>query len=495
MQGLAISAEYAAPWSEWLILVSLLLGFAVSVALLRLRDRHKAVTEELANNRELIENLSEGIYRSSLDGRQLSANRALVRLNGYESEEEMLGTVRDIGREWYVEPRRREQFREILRRDGVVTDFVSEIYRHKTRERIWITESARLVRDGATGRPLYYEGSVREVTETINRLKFEEQFRKLTSEVPGALFQFTLDDEGATTINFLSHGITRITGRSIESMVADPTGFAGMIHDEDRRLFVGTIKSSRTSLQPWDMEFRMLQPDGKQRWVRHTATPERSGSSVTFYGYMSDISLRKQNEMAIERLAYYDPLTELPNRRLFMKRLSTAARRCAESGRAGAMLFIDLDNFKALNDTCGHDAGDAYLKEVAARLRRCAGENGMVARLGGDEFVVVVEEAGGNYADGARAGIVVANRVLAALRAPFRADDYLHPSSASIGVVVFDGSNSGPDDLLKFADIAMYRAKAAGRDGVALFEQETPQVPAAAKPSRETRLAEARRSA
>ncbi len=114
--------------------------------------------------REIFENAREGIYRSTLDGRQLRANPALVRLNGYESEEELLAAVGDIAKEWYVEPGRREVFARLMERDGKVEGFVSEIYRHKTRERIWIEENARLVRD-ESGRPLYYEGSVQEITD------------------------------------------------------------------------------------------------------------------------------------------------------------------------------------------------------------------------------------------------------------------------------------------------------------------------------------------
>lgn len=116
--------------------------------------------------RDFFENAIEGIYRSSLSGQQLKANPALVRLNGYETEEEMLRGVRDIGAEWYVEPGRREEFCRLLREHGRVENFVSEIYRHRTRERIWISENARLVRDSLTGEALYFEGTVRELHVT-----------------------------------------------------------------------------------------------------------------------------------------------------------------------------------------------------------------------------------------------------------------------------------------------------------------------------------------
>jgi PAS domain S-box-containing protein len=152
---------------DWLVTANFILSVLLCLWMLRYRKLYFETRDEQKNNKDLIENLSEGIYRSTPDGRQLRANRALVKLNGYSSEEELLAGVKDIGKEWYVEPTRRDEFRAILRRDGRVEDFVSEIFRHKSRERIWITESARVVRHGKTGKALYYEGSVREITETV----------------------------------------------------------------------------------------------------------------------------------------------------------------------------------------------------------------------------------------------------------------------------------------------------------------------------------------
>ncbi len=198
---------------DWLIAANFILSVLLGLWMLRYRTLYIQSRVSQANYHDLIDNLSEGVYRSTLDGQQLSANKALVRLNGYASEAEMLACVSDIGREWYVEPGRRDEFRRILQRDGHVEDFVSEIYRHKTRERIWISESARLVRDKRSGKPLYCEGSVREVTETLKRLNLEAQFRKLTSELPGALFQFvTRDGRRHPTSSMPAPGSERITG-------------------------------------------------------------------------------------------------------------------------------------------------------------------------------------------------------------------------------------------------------------------------------------------
>lgn len=457
---------------DWLAVAGLAGSVAAATGAVRYRNLYKRALDEQAHQRELIENLSEGIYRSSPGGRQLSANRALVRLNGYDSEAEMLASIGDIGKEWYVEPGRREEFRAILLRDGSVTDFVSEIYRHKTRERIWITESARLVH-GKNGRPLYYEGSVREITETVRKLQAEQLLQKLSNQVPGGLFQFARKDDGQFSISFLSDGFRRLTGYAGPEGVFDSSIFADIVHPEDREAFLNSLRDSGRGMKPWELEFRTSAPGMGERWLRVTAQPERVDDLITWHGYIADISARRKAEMEVEKLAFYDALTGLPNRRLFIDRMAQAVDRCGERGSHAALIFIDLDNFKTLNDTRGHDVGDAYLAQVAKRLRNCVRPEDTVARIGGDEFVIVLEGLGEHQAAAIRFAIMTGNKVLAAMRDDFELGEFSHRSSASLGVVVFDGDDGRPDELLKHADLAMYQAKAAGRNGVALYDEHT----------------------
>lgn len=458
---------------DWLIAANFILSVLLGLWMLRYRALYIASRDTQKNYHDLIDNLSEGVYRSTLDGRQLSANKALVKLNGYSSEAEMLVGVSDIGLEWYVEPGRRDEFRRILQRDGRVEDFVSEIYRHKTRERIWVSESARLVRDKRSGKPLYCEGSVREITETLKRLNLEAQFRKLTSELPGALFQFASRDGQTTELVYASAGLERITGHPVADFIAQPALFGEIIAKDDVDGFRESLRAAAANGSGWDHEFRIRDREGREKWVRVTATPEISGSSITWHGYLIDVSVRKRYEMEIEELAFFDPLTKLPNRRLFLSRMTQAITGCAARGDDGVLLFIDLDNFKTLNDTQGHDIGDAFLVQVADRLRRCVSPKDLVARIGGDEFVVIIEEAGIDAANATRRGIAAANQVLTALHDPFELGALNHIASASVGIVVFDGAEQRPDELLKRADIAMYQAKAAGRNGMALFDPAT----------------------
>jgi diguanylate cyclase (GGDEF)-like protein/PAS domain S-box-containing protein len=465
--NLLSSVNAAAPWLA-VAAVSCVAFFAHR--LLRERRQHIEVRDELANTNDLVEHLSEGVYRSTPGGHQISANKALVRLNGYSSEAEMLGCVTDIGKEWYVKPGRRDEFRAILRRDGKVENFVSEIFRHKTGERIWVTESARLVFDKRNGKPLYYEGSIREITETVKRLELEERIQKLTGELPGALFQFITRSGGSAEVPYVSAAFSRITGIGIEEFIATPTLLAEMVIDEDRQDFRASLWAAAENRRSWDHEFRIVARDGVEKWVRVTATPEFHEGEITWHGYFNDISVRKRHEMEIEELAYFDPLCKLPNRRLLLNRLAEAVSGCAARGDRGILLFVDLDNFKTLNDTQGHDVGDTFLVQVADRLRGCVDERDLVGRIGGDEFVVVIEEAGKDEAHATLRAINVANRILSALNDPFELGALYHVASASVGVVIFGEAEISPEEILKRADIAMYEAKGAGRNGMALFD-------------------------
>jgi GGDEF domain-containing protein len=250
---------------------------------------------------------------------------------------------------------------------------VSEVYRYKTRERIWVSEGARLVRDAKTGKPLYYEGSVREITETVKRLKLEEFYQKLFNQVPGGLFQIVHASDGTFSLPFVSPGFRHILGiePGEERFASDE--LLDMIDAEQRMSFLAALRRSGRELERWDCEFQARDAQGTQKWLRITATPERTPEGTVWHGYMTDCSLRKKHEMAIEKLAYRDPLTDLPNRRVLLDRLGNATRKCARKDCRGALLFLDLDNFKELNDRHGHDVGDAFLR-IVADAQTCVAE-------------------------------------------------------------------------------------------------------------------------
>ncbi|WP_426115735.1 putative bifunctional diguanylate cyclase/phosphodiesterase [Massilia sp. PWRC2] len=184
----------------------------------------------------------------------------------------------------------------------------------------------------------------------------------------------------------------------------------------------------------------------------------------------TDVTALKQSEETIRRLAFLDPLTELPNRRLMQDRLSHALALTARSGQHGALLFLDLDHFKTLNDTHGHDAGDQILKLIAARLSGAMRSQDTVARSGGDEFVIILEKLSCDVDLAAREVVAIGQMILRLISAPYEHDGVSHRMSASIGVVLFCGTAHSPDELMQHADIALYSAKAAGRNLQRIFD-------------------------
>ncbi|MBI3903134.1 MAG: diguanylate cyclase [Nitrosomonadales bacterium] len=196
---------------------------------------------------------------------------------------------------------------------------------------------------------------------------------------------------------------------------------------------------------------------------------ERNGEPVLI-GLGIDITERKLAEEKIFNLAFYDALTSLPNRRLFLDRFNAALPASARRNDYGATLFIDLDHFKALNDTLGHEYGDLLLKEVGGRIKSCVREMDTVARFGGDEFVVLIEAISNDREDATRKVALVAEKIRASLAQPYKLKENGHLSSPSIGGCLFHGSEEPVDTLLEHADMAMYQAKNSGRNAVRFYD-------------------------
>ncbi len=194
------------------------------------------------------------------------------------------------------------------------------------------------------------------------------------------------------------------------------------------------------------------------------------GAAARFIVILRDITEAKLAAREIEHLAFYDILTGLPNRRLLLHRLQSTVDSNIRRSRHGALLFLDLDDFKTLNDALGHATGDGLLKQVAVRLQDCLTEGGTVARLGGDEFVVLLENLSDDPALAAMQANFVGEAVLASINRTFQLDDHQYHSTCSIGAVVFSGAHQTLEDLLKQADIAMYYAKSAGGNALRFFE-------------------------
>ena len=416
----------------------------------------------------LFEQLPIGAYRSTPEGRQLRANAALVRLNGYASEEEMLAAVEDIGLEWYVDPNQRNEFARRLERDGQVTDFVSEIYRHKTRERIWIRENAHVVRD-ARGGVLFYEGTVEDVTaERATRLALEASERRFRALIEKAQV-LTLVCDAQGMVHYASPASASLLGRVPESLVG--TCVFDFIHAEDlagaRAEYESVLAGVNSGLES---SARIAHADGSWRHLAALANDCRSDPAVAGVVLnLRDVTERKRAEEALQRLADRDELTDLANRRYLIDRLRQAqAYSLTRSGRLCALLYIDLDDFKQVNDTRGHDVGDRLLRLVAERLWNCVRIVDTVSRFGGDEFVILLQDFEADAAVALSQVRGVAEKILAAVQEPFELEGQVHRITCSIGATLLGELPEPVDDILKRADRRLYEAKHAGRNTVRL---------------------------
>jgi diguanylate cyclase (GGDEF)-like protein/PAS domain S-box-containing protein len=203
-----------------------------------------------------------------------------------------------------------------------------------------------------------------------------------------------------------------------------------------------------------------------------TAVKGANGMVTNYVGTLADITMSMSAAEKIKHLAFYDPLTELPNRLLLRDRLKPALASSKRSGRLGALLFIDMDDFKTLNDSLGHDMGDLLLQQVARRLELCVREGDTVARLGGDEFVVMLEDLSGQALEAATQTEIIGNKILTVLNRPYQLAMHYYHCTPSIGAILFNDHEQSVDELLKQADIAMYQAKASGRNTLRFFDPQ-----------------------
>ena len=431
-------------------------------------------------NTLLFDRLPIGAYRSTPAGRQLRANAALVRLNGYASEEEMLAATNDLERGWYIHPGRRQLFKALIDRDGQVTDFVSEVYRHKTRERIWVRETAYAVRD-AQGQVVYYEGTVEDITErhlAANALSDSETRWRLALDAAG---DGVWDWRVQTGEEFYSDRLLHMFGFKRGELAHSVAALDERTHPDDLAQMAVDREAHFSGRTPtYVNEHRVRCKDGSWKWVLSrgmVVSRDAQGQPLRMIGTHTDITQRKHAEELIWHQAHIDALTGLPNRRMLRQRLNEALAHARQTESALAVVFMDLDNFKQVNDTLGHHEGDALLVEAAHRIQQHMGRTDTLARMGGDEFTLVLA----GLPAGADPVALLGPRLdglLDALQQPYLLGQSEVFVSASMGLAMYPADASQIEDLLRHADQALYAAKGAGRNRWCVF---TPAMQAAAQ--------------
>ncbi|HLB39271.1 MAG TPA: EAL domain-containing protein [Actinomycetota bacterium] len=345
---------------------------------------------------------------------------------------------------------------------------------------VWVREDAVLIRD-AEGGPLYWLGFMLDMTELVETQRdlhhLQSTYGALVEQIPAIVYQ-DATDENWTTV-YVSPQITNLLGVTPEEWIGDSKLWSQMMHDEDRDRAIEEVERGIASGAPYTVEYRMIGRDGRVKWFQDTAVmiPDADGNPAFTHGVMLDISERREAEERLTYLAYHDNLTGMPNRAMFDELLELSLARARRGDRGVAVLALDIDNFKLINDSLGHETGDRLISLVSLRLQDATRDTDLVARPGGDEFLMLLADLDQvspvNDENGAAISAqAVANRVLQAFEAPFEVDGTELYVTASIGISVFPLDAADATSLMRNADSAVYLAKAAGPGGYVLNHLE-----------------------
>ena len=415
------------------------------------RRAEQAVQQSEEKYRSIFNYASVGIYQSTRQGRLLTANGALAAMLGYDTVEELLG--KNLAADIYLHPAEREHLITTFADTGYANER-ELLWKKRDGTPLWVQLSAHSI--VAPDESILFEGfvfdiSARKRAETMQRT----QLAAMTASIDGIAI---LDE--ALHFTYVNDALARLYGYSKPEDLEHKT--LSLLYDApEMALFDQSILPAVRLDGRWRGETRGRRSDG-------AAFPQEISISAIEGGGMvcvvRDVTDRTYAEDQIKHLAYHDALTNLPNRLLMKDRLSVAISHAQREKARLAVLFLDLDRFKVINDSLGHNVGDQLLQAVAARLRSCVRDSDTVARLGGDEFTVMLPNL-------ARAddGAVVAEKILDAIRHPFSLDGREFFLTTSIGISLFPDDGSDTETLIKNADTAMYQAKEQGSDNYALF--------------------------
>ncbi|MEO7836933.1 MAG: EAL domain-containing protein [Acidimicrobiales bacterium] len=397
--------------------------------------------------------------------RFLDVNPAAVASYGYTREEFLAMTVLDI--------------RPLEDADPLLS-YLEEVGRRSREEdHVWrhVKKSGEVIMASITSSPVTFAGrparlvladDVTQARAVASALREREHQLRNAQEL--AHVGTWTWDVGADEVVW-SEELARILGLRPDQTPRSVEAYVALIHPSDREGARATVEQALVRGGVFDSDYRVVHADGGTLWLRSRGEVihDETGRAVRVLGACQDVTDQKAAEESLTRLALHDPLTDLANRALFIDRLDNALVRLTREDTTIAVLFIDLDRFKAINDSLGHGAGDEVLVSVATRLRATVRPSDTVARFGGDEFAVLCD----GMEDGAEAA-VVAHRVLAALAEPIMVGgDRMAATGASIGMALASNADANAEALLRDADAAMYEAKEAGRNRLMIFDNES----------------------
>ena len=418
------------------------------VSALERRRTYTALRESERRHRLLFERNLAGVYRNTVDGRMLECNEAMARILGYESREEFL---RVNARDLYFTTEERDRFVELVRSEGGIPG-VEVCLRRKDGTPVWVLESVHALGDVMEG--TIVDITHRKLAETAIR-DSEARYRLMAENSTDLIARTTPDG----TFVYASDAIRNLLGYEPAEVIGTP--LRALIHPEDRPALRNIVPDATGHT----FSFRAKRKDGSFVWFESTSRAlfDEKGAMTEVISVSRDISERRQAEEQIEYQAYHDALTGLPNRLLFRDRLTIALAHAKRQLTPLAVMFLDLDRFKLVNDTLGHSLGDEMLRDIAARLQRALREGDTIARMGGDEFTILLTDLR-DSSDAAK----IAEKLLEVVAHPVRVEGHELYVTTSIGIAVHPGDGDTAELLLKNADAAMYRAKELGRNSYQL---------------------------
>lgn len=435
---------------------------------LMVKERTSALQESEARYKRITDGLTDYQYTVRIENEnavETTHSLACVAVTGYTAEEFATNPNLLIQ---MVAPDDRELVMENVRQ-ALAGNNVSPIEHRiirKNGEIRWVRSTIILFKD-ASGKLLSYDGVIKDITER-KRAEDELRIAAITFESNEGM---TVTDARAAILK-VNPTFTSITGYSAEDVIGKtPHILSSGLHDAS---FFDAMWKSINSAGSWKGEIMDRRKNGEvyPAHLTITAVKDINGIVTNYVGTFSDSSESKAAADKIKYLAFYDSLTGLPNKRLLIDRLQLAMEFNVRSGNKGALLFIDLDDFKTLNETLGHDLGDVLLQQVAQRLESCVRECDTVARTGGDEFVVMLEDLSTQPLEAAAMAEVIGGKIIAALNQPYQLATHISHITPSIGATVFIDNKREIDNLFKQVDIAMYQAKKAGRNTLRFFDPQ-----------------------
>ncbi|MBI5431005.1 MAG: EAL domain-containing protein [Nitrosomonadales bacterium] len=429
----------------------------------RLLEAEQAVAASSRFLQLVMDTVPSGIFWKDRELRYLGGNAAVARAAGLGSSAELAGKS-DDDLIW-------KEFADVYRADdrAVMDSGASKL---NFDERVhfadgssaWVRTSKVPLRNG--------EGKVVGILGVYNDVTLTKQYEEL-QRIAAVTFEtqeaIMITDPEARILR-ANRAFEEITGYSAEEVAGqNPRLLQSGRHDAAfyREMWATLLDTGRWSGEVWD---KRKNGDIYPKSMTITAVYDDRHRVTHYVAVFRDITNRKVSEQAIHQLAFYDTLTGLPNRRLLMDRLQHALASSQRSGHCGALLFLDLDHFKKINDTQGHATGDKLLIEVSKRLLTCVREGDSIARLGGDEFVVVLEDLSNAPQEAAAQTGLIAEKIRHVIGEPYALDGFDCTVTPSIGISMFHGHRESVDDLLKHADVAMYQAKLRGRNIICYFD-------------------------